>query len=154
MSRAKILVDFNRNLARVKQPAERFKRRWKPSTWKSRLLGHEPGVKDFHKLESWLIKIGAVGLHIASSRIADAVRSTLEGHLRMVSGWEPPEILDLDMSNPQSVLLVPEAAKILRISTRKVENLIASNQLRSFRIGRSRRILQVDLEDYVKMQRT
>jgi len=47
---------------------------------------------------------------------------------------------------------VPATARMIGVSTRTVELLIASGQLASLHIGRCRRIRRVDLEDYLARQ--
>ncbi|WP_030488168.1 helix-turn-helix domain-containing protein [Micromonospora chokoriensis] len=45
---------------------------------------------------------------------------------------------------------IPEAAKLLSLGTRKVEYMIQSGELKSIKIGRSRRIPRKVLEDFLE----
>ncbi|SKA30942.1 DNA binding domain-containing protein, excisionase family [Marinactinospora thermotolerans DSM 45154] len=54
------------------------------------------------------------------------------------------------MTNPPRLLLtVPEAARMLAVSRSKLYELLASGEVRSLRIGGSRRIPVSALNDYV-----
>lgn len=54
------------------------------------------------------------------------------------------------MSEMEKMLLTPEeVAEVLGIGRSTVYNLIGEHLLRSFKIGRSRRVLVSDLKDYV-----
>lgn len=48
---------------------------------------------------------------------------------------------------------VPEAANVLGVSVRKTWALIGDGTIPSLKIGRSRRVMQVDLEEYLRQQR-
>ena len=53
-------------------------------------------------------------------------------------------------SHPYELLLTPEdVASILQIGRTRVYALLNSEDLRSFKIGKSRRIRRVDLDDFI-----
>ena len=49
------------------------------------------------------------------------------------------------------LLTVPQAAQALQLSTRTIENLIASGQLKSLKVGGTRRIFSDDLRDFARV---
>ena len=53
------------------------------------------------------------------------------------------------MTETPLVLDVSAVARLLGVSRRTVEHLITRGELRSFRIGRMRRVRRIDLEDYL-----
>ncbi|MGH7937795.1 MAG: helix-turn-helix domain-containing protein [Bryobacteraceae bacterium] len=53
-------------------------------------------------------------------------------------------------SQPVNVITVPEAARALRLSVRSVVKLISAGRLRSFRVGRARRLSQKALVDFIR----
>ena len=56
----------------------------------------------------------------------------------------------MDNTKPQSLLLKPEdAARLLGISRSTVFDLIAHGKIKSLKIGRSRRILQSEIEKFI-----
>lgn len=61
-----------------------------------------------------------------------------------------PEVLDPQSPAPTAALLTPkDAARMLSLGRSRVYELIASGDLPSVKVGRSRRIRLVDLERYV-----
>lgn len=48
------------------------------------------------------------------------------------------------------LLTIPQAARVLQISTRTVETLVSNGQLKSVTIGKSRRIFSDDLRDFAR----
>jgi excisionase family DNA binding protein len=45
-----------------------------------------------------------------------------------------------------------EAARLLSISPRKLDELIATKQIRSFKVGKSRRVTADAINEYIKAQ--
>ena len=68
-----------------------------------------------------------------------------------------PEVINAEIvahnrffSHPNELLLTPEdVASILKIGRTRVYALLNSEDLRSFKIGKSRRIRRVDLDDFI-----
>jgi excisionase family DNA binding protein len=54
---------------------------------------------------------------------------------------------------PTRLLTVPEAADRLRLSARMVERLIASGEISPLRIGRSVRLTDVEVEEFIERKR-
>jgi excisionase family DNA binding protein len=60
------------------------------------------------------------------------------------------EIVEGLQGGPVSLLVdVPQAAEVLGLSSRQVERLVASGELRSVKVGAARRIRRSDLDAYV-----
>ncbi len=53
----------------------------------------------------------------------------------------------------QATLTVDEAAAQLKIGRTSIWQLIRSGKIRSFRIGRLRRVTEADLADFIQQQR-
>lgn len=50
----------------------------------------------------------------------------------------------------QMAYTLPEVAQLLNLSLRKVVYLVSSRELRSFRVGKSRRVSAETLEEFIK----
>jgi excisionase family DNA binding protein len=53
----------------------------------------------------------------------------------------------------QGILTIDEVASHLQVNRKTVSKLIGSGKLAAFRVGREYRILESDLEDYIRRER-
>jgi len=72
----------------------------------------------------------------------------ISGEVEDEAGTVPEQVAD-----PSELFTIPEAARLLKVSTVYVRREIKAGELRTVRLGRSVRVARTDLDAYVEARR-
>jgi excisionase family DNA binding protein len=101
--------------------------------WLARHLANAP-----ERSEQWLREVAALYEAGRTQALASEGQDAQEPQHRRTGGWHDDE-----------ALTVPEVAAWLRVSRNQVFNLIREKRIRSFTIGRNRRITAAAVREYL-----